>query len=60
MNTLISRILTVTVLALAAGTFNAAPIPDDSKIGGFAIGCQAYSFNRFSVSEAIEDRKSVV
>jgi sugar phosphate isomerase/epimerase len=29
-------------------------IPDKYKIGGFAIGCQAYSFNRFSVFEAIE------
>lgn len=33
----------------------AAPeIPQESKQGGFAIGCQAYSFNRFSVFEAIE------
>jgi sugar phosphate isomerase/epimerase len=29
-------------------------IPEKYKIGGFAIGCQAYSFNRFSVFEAIE------
>ncbi|MEW6304344.1 MAG: sugar phosphate isomerase/epimerase [Verrucomicrobiota bacterium] len=29
-------------------------IPDDCKIGGFAIGCQAYSFNRFTLFEAIE------
>jgi sugar phosphate isomerase/epimerase len=29
-------------------------IPDDHKIGGFAIGAQAYTFNRFSVFEAIE------
>lgn len=32
----------------------ASPIPDDHRIGGFAIGCQAYSFNRFTVFEAIE------
>jgi sugar phosphate isomerase/epimerase len=32
----------------------AAPIPDDAKISGFALGCQAYTFNRFSVFEAIE------
>lgn len=32
----------------------AAPIPDACKIGGFAVGCQAYSFNRFTVFEAIE------
>lgn len=29
-------------------------IPDEYRIGGFAIGCQAYSFNRFSAFEAIE------
>jgi sugar phosphate isomerase/epimerase len=29
-------------------------IPDEYKIGGFFIGCQAYTFNRFTVFEAIE------
>jgi sugar phosphate isomerase/epimerase len=29
-------------------------ISDDCKTGGFAIGCQAYTFNRFTVYEAIE------
>jgi sugar phosphate isomerase/epimerase len=29
-------------------------IPDEFKTGGFAIGCQAYSFNRFTVFEAID------
>lgn len=29
-------------------------IPDEYKTGGFFIGCQAYTFNRFSVFEAIE------
>jgi sugar phosphate isomerase/epimerase len=32
----------------------AGPIPDEFKQNGFAIGCQAYSFNRYSVMEAIE------
>ena len=32
----------------------AGPIPEEFKIGGFALGCQAYTFNRFSVLEAIE------
>ena len=46
-------------LLLAAGlavTFAVAaePIPDQFKQGGFAIGCQAYSFNRFTLFEAIE------
>lgn len=31
-----------------------APIPDEFKTGGFAIGCQAYTFNRFTAFEAIE------
>ncbi len=29
-------------------------ISDTCKTGGFAIGCQAYTFNRFTVFEAIE------
>lgn len=32
----------------------ANPIPDTYKTAGFALGCQAYTFNRFSVFEAIE------
>ncbi len=36
-------------------TVQAQPaIPDECKTGGFAIGCQAYTFNRFSAFEAIE------
>ena len=43
--------------ATLAVTFSACaanPIPADCKTGGFFIGCQAYTFNRFSVFEAIE------
>ncbi len=29
-------------------------IPDDCQTGGFFIGCQAYTFNQFTVFEAIE------
>lgn len=29
-------------------------IPDEYRIGGFALGCQAYSFNRYTAFEAIE------
>lgn len=43
-----------TAAVLAALPASAAPIPDEVRINGFAIGCQAYSFNRFSVFEAIE------
>lgn len=40
---------------LAALPLHAAnPIPNDCKVGGFAIGCQAYSFKNFTVMEAIE------
>lgn len=46
------------VAALAASTLmpraQAAPIPEEYKQGGFAIGCQAYSFNRYTSFEAIE------
>jgi sugar phosphate isomerase/epimerase len=30
-------------------------IPDQYKISGFAIGCQAYTFHKYSVFEAIEN-----
>ena len=45
-----------TLLALCAlgALATAAPIPDEYKTNGFAIGCQAYTFNRFTVFEAIE------
>ena len=33
---------------------NAGNIPVDCKIGGFAIGCQAWTFNHFSAYEAVE------
>lgn len=36
------------------GNASAEPIPDQYKQNGFAIGCQAYSFNRYTVFEAIE------
>src|SRR5438874_8800956 len=29
-------------------------IPDEYKTGGFFIGCQAYTFNRYTLFEAIE------
>ena len=52
---LISCSLAATAVLLTAPVLaGAAPIPEDCKIGGFALGCQAYTFNRFSVFEAIE------
>lgn len=40
--------------ALAAFVSLAEPIPDDCKTGGFAVGCQAWTFNKFTVFEAID------
>lgn len=46
---------TAFVLAFCAATLSAGTtIPDKYKIGGFAVGAQAYTFNRFTVFEAIE------
>jgi sugar phosphate isomerase/epimerase len=50
---ILTTLLTMTVVGTPLA-IQAAPIPDEYKIGGFAIGCQAYTFNRFSVLEAIE------
>ncbi|MSU58545.1 MAG: sugar phosphate isomerase/epimerase [Pedosphaera sp.] len=55
-----NRHLKSAMLALAASTLLTAPraraavIPDECKISGFAVGCQAYTFNRFSAFEAVE------
>ncbi len=46
--------LTLALLCAALRPVVATPIPDDAKISGFALGCQAYTFNRFSAFEAIE------
>lgn len=43
------------LLLLASQSASAQPeIPNEYTINGFAIGCQAYTFNRFTVFEAIE------
>jgi sugar phosphate isomerase/epimerase len=42
------------VLAMAPSAVAQRAIPEESRIGGFAIGCQAYTFNRFTAFEAIE------
>ena len=48
-------ILALTVAAIAQA---APPFPDELKVGGFVVGCQAYTFNRFSVFEAIDKTAS--
>jgi len=44
----------VLAIALALPAAMAQSIPDEFKTSGFAIGCQAYTFNHFTVFEAIE------
>src|SRR6187401_2704628 len=41
-------------LLLSAPVFALNEIPDEYRIGPFALGCQAYTFNRFTAFEAIE------
>jgi len=52
----LSRCLVLVALAQSTlmARVQAAPIPEEYKQGGFAIGCQAYSFNRYTSFEAIE------
>ena len=50
----ISLLSCVLVVCSALVLRGETKIPDEYKAGGFAIGCQAYTFNRFSVFEAIE------
>ncbi len=46
--------LAACLFAGACSAHAAATIPDEYKVGGLAIGCQSYTFNRFSAFEAIE------
>src|SRR5512143_2190579 len=57
---------TVFYLTIAATMFAGATqlqgenkIPQEFQTGGFFIGCQAYTFNRFSAFEAIEKTAEV-
>ena len=50
---------TLLVVGAAATVMMAGPSPakaaeDDGKVGGFIVGCQAWTFKNFSVFEAIE------
>ena len=49
-----SSLVLLLLLTTATDPLFAPPIPADAKIGGFGLGAQAYTFNRFSVFEAIE------
>jgi len=54
-NKLANLCLTLTMAALMQDSRLHAEnkIPDEYKTGGFFVGCQAYTFNRFTVFEAI-------
>ena len=46
-------------LCVAGFTASAEPIPTNCLTGGVAIGCQAWTFNHFSVMEAIDKTAEV-
>ena len=50
-------LLSLALSLLILPAFAATPFPDSVKINGFVVGCQAWTFNRFSVFEAIEKTK---
>jgi len=52
--TILIPCLCLAALALCSSAKAENAIPDSCKGGGFAIGCQAYTFNHFTVFEAIE------
>jgi len=54
-NRILLPALCALLAALAAGPLCAEnKIPEECSIGGFFIGCQAYTFNQFTLFEAIE------
>lgn len=55
----LKRILPLIIGSIVAFNLNSPlhaenKIPDDCKTGGFFLGCQAWTFNHFTVMEAIE------
>jgi sugar phosphate isomerase/epimerase len=53
-NKLIRYAILATGLSLAPLNVSATPIPDSCLTGGFAVGCQAWTFKHFTVMEAID------
>ena len=51
---MIKKSLLIGLGALCVTIGIASPIPDSCKIGGFAVGCQAWTFSHFTVFEAID------
>lgn len=54
MNRKIQALLAAVALSSAGHVWALNDIPDDYRIGPFAIGAQAYTFHRFTAFEAIE------
>jgi len=50
----IQCVLAAAALLCCASQVSSADIPEECSIGGFFIGSQAYTFNRFTLFEAIE------
>jgi sugar phosphate isomerase/epimerase len=48
------KLFSALVLAITLNVFSAERIPDEYRVGGFVVGCQAYTFKNFTVFEAIE------
>jgi sugar phosphate isomerase/epimerase len=51
------RTFLLAVAFIATRLVAAEPIPDSAKVNGFAIGCQAWTFKKFTVFEAIDKTK---
>ena len=51
---LLSPLIVGCVFCISQVAVLATPIPEDCRTGGFAIGCQAWSFKEYSVLEAID------
>lgn len=55
----LGALLALSVAPLATSAVRAAdPLPDSLKTGEFIIGCQAWTFNKFTTFEAIEKTKA--
>src|SRR5262245_10744595 len=54
---MVARKASVFLFLVAIPASAQIPIPDEYKTSGFAAGCQAYTFNRFTVYEAISKTK---
>jgi sugar phosphate isomerase/epimerase len=53
-NNLVLLFMLAVGLSSAGSTGQAGPIPADCRTGGFALGCQAWTFREFTVLDAID------